>query len=170
MTGVVVWLTGLPAAGKTTLARAIHARLAVSARPGVVLDGDDLRGVLGVAGHHEAARNDFYARLSALAAYVADQGLVAIVAATAHRRAYRDAARARAPHFVEVHVATPLPTCEARDPKRLYARARAGDAPALPGVGVAYEPPVAPAVVPTRGDAGNAVHRVVELCLAAMRP
>jgi adenylylsulfate kinase len=142
MSGAVVWLTGLPASGKTTLAKKAREQLG-----GILLDSDELRDVLGTGSYDAAGRDDFYRRLGELAALLARQGHLVLVAATAPRRAHRDAARVLAPRFVEVYVATPLDECERRDPKGLYARARAGDAPALPGIGVPYEPPLAPEVV-----------------------
>lgn len=152
MTGAVVWLTGLPASGKSTLAAHLRTRLA-PLTPCVVLDSDEVRAALGALAYGGDARDAFYAALGQLAAVLARQGVVVIVAATAPRRAHRDAARAVAPAFLEVWVRTPRAVCEARDPKGLYARARGGD-PALatlPGVGAAYEPPVAPDVIADGG-------------------
>ena len=106
--GVVVWVTGLPSSGKSTLAR--------------------------------------------LAALLARQGLVILVPASSHRRAYRQAARRLAPRFLEVFVDVPLEECARRDAKGLYALARAGRAPNLPGAGAAYEPPLAPDVTARGGQ------------------
>jgi adenylylsulfate kinase len=151
--GAVVWATGLPSAGKSTFARALRERLRAAGRPALLLDGDAVRAALAPPpGYDEAGRDAFYATLGALALLAAGDGLVAVVAATAHRRAFRDRVRARAPRFVEVHVATPAGVCAARDPKGLWARARAGDAPALPGAGAEYEPPLAPEVVAADGE------------------
>jgi adenylylsulfate kinase len=97
---------------------------------------------------------------------LARHGHIVLVAATAPRRAYRDDVREAVPHFIEVHVATSRADSEARDPKGLYAKARAGEAPALPGVGVEYEPPDAPEVVAHGGldaHAASAVERMVLL-------
>ena len=160
--GAVVWITGLPSAGKSTLARALHARTPGS----VLLDGDDLHAILGVEAHDEPARDDFYARLAALAAHLAKQELIAIVAATAHRRAYRERARAMAPRFVEVFVATPIEECERRDDKGLYAKARRGEAPAMPGVGVAYEVPIETDVI-ARGGRDDAALALIAQALSA---
>ncbi len=160
MSGAVVWFTGLPASGKSTLAEQARRRLG-----GVLLDGDVLRDVLEVEDF--ADRDAFYRRLAALAALLAHQGHVVFVAATAPRRAHRDHARAIAPRFVEVHVATPLADCERRDPKQLYAKARRGEAPLLPGVGVPYEPPYTPEVTTGDGDAIAAIER--ELCRTSER-
>jgi adenylylsulfate kinase len=89
--------------------------------------------------------------LAGLAALLAREGHVVLVAATAPRRAYRDAAKGAAPDYAEVWVRTPLAECEARDTKGLYARAHRGEAPDLPGLGAAYEPPVAPDIVADGG-------------------
>lgn len=160
--GAVVWLTGLPASGKSTLAERIAAHLREVRVPSVVLDGDDVRDVLVPhPGHDEADRDAFYQTLGGLAALLARRGLVVVVAATAHRRAWRDHARHRAPRFVEVHVATPLDECRRRDPKGLYARA--ASLPDLPGVGVAYEAPLHPDVVAARGDDAASASAVLAL-------
>lgn len=160
MTGAVVWVTGLPSSGKSTLAASLAARLRDAGREPLVLDGDDVRAALVPRpGYDDAGRDAFYATLAGLAGLAARQGLVAIVAATAHRRAWRDRARAGAPRFVEVHVATPVEECRRRDAKGLYARAEA--AAALPGAGLAYEPPVSPEVVAPAGDDPRAVEAVL---------
>jgi adenylylsulfate kinase len=148
MSGVVVWFTGLPASGKTTLARMLCAQLR---RPCVLLDSDELRDVLDAGSYAVADRDAFYNRLGRLAAMLAGQGHVVLVAATASRRAHRDAARARTPRFIEVWLRTPLAICEQHDRKGLYARARAGDAPHLPGIGEPYEPPLHPEVTADHG-------------------
>ena len=162
--GTVVWVTGLPAAGKSLFAAEVKGRLDARGRAAVVLDSDALRAVLGGAlGYGSGDREAFYRALAELAALLAAQGLVVLVPATAHRRAFRAAARALAPRFVEVHVTTPLATCEGRDPKGLYAAARAGRAPDLPGVGLAYEPPETPEVVASGGLDSAAMERVLTL-------
>lgn len=142
----IVWFTGLPSSGKTTLARRVQARLAAAGRTSVVLDSDELREVLDAQSYAPDDRDRFYRSLAALAGLLARQGVVALVAATAPRREHRDRARAAGGRFLEVWVQTPLADCEARDPKGLYARARRGELAELPGVGMAYEPPLAPEV------------------------
>lgn len=155
--GAIVWFTGLPASGKTTLARRAQARLTAAGQPAVLLDSDELRDVLDAHSYAPGDRDRFYRALAALAALLARQGVVALVAATAPRREDRDRARGelgRGPapgRFVEVWVNTPLAACEVRDPKGLYAQARRGEAGQLPGVGVAYEPPVSPEVTADGG-------------------
>jgi adenylylsulfate kinase len=161
VTGAVVWLTGLPASGKSTLAARLATRLRESRRAVLVLDGDDVRAAMVPSpGYDEAARDGFYGTLANLAALAARQGLIALVPATAHRRRWRALARAAAPRFVEVHVATSLDECRRRDPRGVYARA---DLTAVPGVGVPYEAPDAADVVAPTGDDPVAADRVLAL-------
>jgi adenylylsulfate kinase len=160
--GAVVWLTGLPASGKSTLAERIAAALREARVAAVVLDGDEVREVIEPRpGHEPAARDAFYRTLAGLAALLARRGLVVLVAATAHRRAWRAHARELAPRFVEVHVATPLDECRRRDPRGLYARS--ASLPELPGVNVAYEPPEHAELVAPHGDDPRAADAVLAL-------
>ena len=147
MTGAVVWFTGLPASGKTTLARRVREQLE---GPSVILDSDELREVFAATGYSDHDRDAFYSALAELALLLARQGLAVLVAATAPRRAHRDVARA-APRFLEVWVNTSLAESAQRDVKGLYARARSGEVTALPGVGSPYEPPLSPAVIASGG-------------------
>jgi adenylylsulfate kinase len=159
-----VWVTGLPGAGKSSLAARIADRVRAAAMPCAVLDGDDVRAALGrPAGRGAAERDAFYGSLARLAALLARQGLVVVVAATANRAAHRDEARALAPRFLEVHVATSAAECERRDPKGLWAAARAGAAPGLPGVDASYEAPRAPDVTASGGFDAGAVDHVMAL-------
>jgi adenylylsulfate kinase len=158
LSGAVIWITGVPAAGKSTLAERLQARLPGAAR----LDGDELRAILG-GGYDPASRDAVYERLARLAALLAHQELIVIVAATAHRRAYRELARSLAPRFIEVFVDTPLSEAERRDPKGLYAAARAGAAPELPGIHIPYEPPERPDVRATGGHDATAIDGILRL-------
>jgi bifunctional enzyme CysN/CysC len=146
--GATVWITGLPASGKSTLAAALELRLVESGRPAYLLDGDNLRhGLNGDLGFSEADRAENVRRAAHVARLIADAGVVALVSLVSPYAAER--ARARALHdeaglpFLEVWVDTPLAECERRDPKGLYARARAGELPDLTGVGAPYEAPTA---------------------------
>ena len=154
--GATVWMTGLPASGKSTVAAAVEARLVGERRPAYVLDGDNLRhGLNGDLGFAAADRAENVRRTAEVSALLADAGVVVLVALVSPYRA--DRAAARAVHerlglpFLEVHVATSLEECERRDPKGLYARARAGELQHLTGVDDPYEPPEAPDLVVT-GD------------------
>jgi adenylyl-sulfate kinase len=147
--GATVWITGLPASGKSTLAAALEARLLAGGRPAYVLDGDNLRhGLNGDLGFSDDDRKENVRRTAEVSALLADAGVVALVALVSPFAADRDAARAAHDRhglaFLEVHVATTLQECERRDPKGLYARARAGELAGLTGVGAPYEPPQHP--------------------------
>ncbi len=160
--GTVVWITGLPGSGKSTLAASFAASARGSGMPCVVLDGDEVRAILGrPAGRGEADRDAFYDSLARLAAHLARQGLVVVVAATANRTAHREHARALAPRYVEVYVATAAAECERRDPKGLYAAARAGLAAGVPGIDAPYDPPAAPDVTASGGEDENAIERIL---------
>jgi adenylylsulfate kinase len=153
--GTVVWIVGLPSSGKSTLA----ARVAEALGLAVVLDGDEVRHALRpVPGYSEGERDAFYETLARLGALIARQGHVVLVAATAHRRAFRERARELAPRFVEVFVDTPLDECRRRDTKGLYARGEHQ----LPGVGVPFEPPEAPDLRVRPNDT-NAVQQILAL-------
>jgi adenylylsulfate kinase len=143
-----VWLTGLPASGKSTIARALSALLAGRGVRTVVLESDDLRRLFTPRPRYDAPERDrFYTALAELARFLAGDGVPVLVAATANLRAYRDRARAAIPRFLEVFVDCPLPVCRARDPKGIYRRAASGSAPNVPGVSAPYEPPLRPEVV-----------------------
>ena len=161
--GVVVWLTGLPSSGKTTLARAVHEALRSAGRASCLLDGDEVRAAVHPApGYGPTARDDQYATLADLAALLARQGLVVLVSATAHRCAFRERARRAAPRFVEVHVAASLEHCEGRDAKGLYRRARAGEITGMPGVDEPYEAPESAEVTASGGLDTAAVARIID--------
>ena len=160
--GAVAWVTGLPSSGKTALAGRLVDRIRAAGHPALLLDGDVVRAALvPPPAYDEEGRAAFYETLGNVALALAGQGLVVVVAATAHRRAFRDRVRLRAPRFVEVLVDVPAQTYAARDPKGLWAAARGGAAPALPGAGVAYERPHAPEVVASGGEDGRAVEDAV---------
>jgi bifunctional enzyme CysN/CysC len=141
--GAVVWLTGLPASGKSTLARALERSLFGRGGSPVLLDGDTLRaGLNRDLGFSAADRSENIRRLAEVATHLARNGHIAIVAAVSPSRDDRASARQIADTaFREIHVATPADICEGRDPKGHYAKARAGGLPAFTGIGNNYEPP-----------------------------
>ena len=143
---VVAWLTGLPGAGKSSLAEAADRALANHGRHVFVLDGDNLRlGLCADLGFEEADRAENVRRAAEVALLMGQAGLVVLVALVSPSRVGRGRARAIVEAgslpFLEVHVDTPLAVCEARDPKGLYARARAGRIAAFTGVSAPYEAP-----------------------------
>jgi adenylylsulfate kinase len=138
----VLWITGRPASGKSTLARVLAAELVSRGIRGTVVDSDEVRAAVTPAPTYSAEeRALFYRALAYLAARLAREGIVAVVAATAHAAEYRRWAREIAPRLFLVYARCPLAVAEARDPKGLYRRARAEGGSTLPGVGIDYEEP-----------------------------
>jgi adenylylsulfate kinase len=147
-TGVTVWFTGLPSAGKTTIANLVEKRLADVGRQVEVLDGDVVRQHLSRGlGFSKRDRDENIRRIGYVARLLTRHGVIVLVAAVSPYRAVRDELRAVIGDFVEVHVATDLATCRARDAKGLYARYDRGELRRLTGVDDPYEPPLAPELV-----------------------
>ncbi len=143
-----VWLTGLPASGKSAIARALLRELQARGLDPAALESDALRTAITPRPTYDDAERDlFYGALVHLGTYLVQHGVPVVFDATANRRAYRDAARAGIERLAEVFVDCPLEVCAARDPKGLYRRARDGQTDALPGVQAAYEPPLKPELV-----------------------
>lgn len=163
-TAFAVWLTGLPASGKSTIARALAAELAGKGIRAAVLESDVVRReITPEPKYGDADRDGFYATLAYLARLLVLHGVPVIVDATANRRAYRDRARAAIPRFFEVHVRCPLAVCQARDPKGIYRRGAEGSAQNVPGMSAPYEPPLLPEaqVDGERDDPAEAARRIV---------
>jgi adenylyl-sulfate kinase len=177
--GATVWLTGLSGSGKSTIASALGARLAARGLLSYMLDGDNLRhGLNGDLGFTEADRNENVRRVAEVARLFADAGVVALVPVISPYRAGRD--HARRIHedaglaFVEVFVDTPIDVCEERDPKGLFAKARAGELKGFTGIDDPYEPPLEPevmvsAVLTTPDEAAHAIEARLD-ALGAVGP
>ena len=157
--GATVWLTGLSGSGKSTVAVEVERLLVSTGRPAYLLDGDNLRqGLNGDLGFSAEDRTENVRRVGEVARLFADAGVVALVPVISPYRADRD--RVRSIHeladlpFVEVFVDTPLEVCEARDPKGLYAKARAGEITGFTGIDDPYEAPEAPELRLTPDDGG----------------
>jgi bifunctional enzyme CysN/CysC len=146
--GGVFWLTGLPSAGKSTVAMAVQRMLFDRGRHVYVLDGDTLRTTLNVdLGFSEEDRSENVRRTAAVAAALADAGLVVICALISPFAADREKARAAYPgRFFEIYIQCDLQTAEQRDVKGHYKRARAGEIPRFTGISSPYEPPAHPDV------------------------
>jgi adenylylsulfate kinase len=149
--GVTVWFTGLPSAGKTTIANLVGERLAEGGRPVGMLDGDVVRAHLSRGlGFSKADRDENIRRIGFVAGLLTGHGVTVLVAAISPYRAVRDEVRTtieRVGGFLEVHVAADLATCRARDVKGLYARQAREELRGLTGVDDPYEPPLAPELV-----------------------
>ncbi|BCI78417.1 adenylyl-sulfate kinase [Mycolicibacterium sp. TY66] len=150
--GATIWFTGLPASGKSTLAVAVERALVESGQVAYLLDGDNIRhGLSDDLGFSAGDRAENIRRVGHLARLLADSGVVALASLVSPLKSDRDTARelssvAKLP-FIEVYVSTPRTECERRDPKGLYARAKAGELRGLTGVDAPYEPPENPDLV-----------------------
>jgi adenylyl-sulfate kinase len=171
--GATLWFTGLPAAGKSTIAGAVEERLVGAGAPAFLLDGDNLRhGLNGDLGFEEGARTENVRRTAHVARLLAESGSIALVSLVspyaADRKAAAELHAAAELTFIEVFVDAPLDLCKQRDPKGLYARARAGELRDLTGVGAPYEAPVQPDLVLSSGHetVQAAVERVMRLLAA----
>ena len=160
--GLTLWLTGLSGSGKSTIAVELEKQLIAAGKPAYLLDGDNLRFGLNVdLGFSAEDRDENVRRVAHVARLFADAGIIALVPLVSPYRAARQLAReiheaAELP-FAEIFVDTPLEVCEARDPKGLYKKARAGEIKGMTGIDDPYEPPEAAEyrVTPDDGSAAE---------------
>ncbi|WOC12855.1 adenylyl-sulfate kinase [Gordonia sp. MP11Mi] len=159
--GATIWLTGLSGSGKSTIATELERRLVAEGRPAYLLDGDNLRhGLNADLGFSDDDRRENIRRTAEVASLFADSGAVSLVSLispfAAERQRAREIHAARDLPFFEVFVDTPLDSCEARDPKGLYAKARAGEIVQFTGIDSPYERPVTPEFVIRPSDGAPA--------------
>ena len=171
MRGATVWLTGLSGSGKSTVAVLLERMLVESGRPAYLLDGDNLRhGLNRDLGFSDEDRVENVRRVGEVARLLADAGLVALVSLvspyTADRARVRELHESDGLRFLEAYVNTPIDECERRDPKGLYARARAGELAGLTGVDDPYEPPLRPEIELRPGE--QPVEEAVAAVLAVL--
>ncbi|HLL91709.1 MAG TPA: adenylyl-sulfate kinase, partial [Solirubrobacteraceae bacterium] len=169
--GATLWFTGLPGAGKSTVAAAVEERLIEVGQPAFLLDGDNLRhGLNGDLGFDEVARRENVRRTAHVARLLAESGTVALVSLVSPYEADRVAAAALHEaddlRFLEIFVDAPLELCQQRDPKGLYARAQSGELSGMTGVGAPYEAPSAPDLV--LGSSRETVEEEVERVLGLL--
>lgn len=143
-----VWITGLPASGKSTIAAELSAQMTARGIDVVVLESDELRKVFTPHPQYDPEeRDNFYRQMVYVGALLTRHGIPVIFDATANRRAYRDRARQEIAKFLEIYIECPLATCMARDPKGIYRRGREGTAETVPGLQAEYEVPEKPDLV-----------------------
>jgi adenylyl-sulfate kinase len=145
----VIWLTGLSASGKSTLAGELERELFAQGKQVCLLDGDDVRhGLCSDLGFSPEDRRENIRRIGEVARLFVERGLICITAFISPYRRDRDLVRRLLPEgrFIEVFVNAPLAVCEARDPKGLYARARANQIPDFTGISAPYERPLEPEI------------------------
>ena len=169
--GMTLWFTGLSGSGKSSVAVEVEKQLIESGRPAYLLDGDNLRfGLNADLGFSAEDRDENVRRVAHVARLFADAGVIALVPLVSPYRAARQLARdlheAAGLPFAEVFVDTPLDVCEARDPKGLYAKARAGEITGMTGIDDPYEAPEDPEfrVTPSDGSPKQiAAHLIAQL-------
>lgn len=168
--GATIWFTGLSGSGKSTVAVEVERLLVAAGRPAYLLDGDNLRqGLNGDLGFAADDRTENVRRVGEVARLFADAGVVALVPVISPYVA--DRARVREIHalagvpFAEVFVDTPLEICEKRDPKGLYAKARAGEITDFTGIDAPYESPESPELRLTPDDGPPATQAAAVLTL-----
>ena len=164
----VLWFTGLSGAGKSTIANVVEAKLAEKKRHTYMLDGDNVRhGLNKDIGFTDADRVENIRRVGEVAKLFVDGGLIVLCSFISPFRAERAAIRQilEPGEFIEIFVSTPLETCEARDPKGLYAKARSGVLPSFTGIDSPYEPPEHADLVLDTASAGpeDLANRVIDL-------
>jgi len=140
--GFAIWITGLPASGKSTIAKALTKKLAEQGVKVQILESDELRRVLTPKpSYTEEERDNFYRALTYIGRLLVNNGVNVIFDATANKRKYRDEARKHIKRFLLVYAKCPLKVCMERDPKGIYKAALEGRATTVPGLQVEYEEP-----------------------------
>jgi adenylylsulfate kinase len=163
-----IWITGLPASGKSTVTSALARQLRERGVHVAVLESDVLRKMFSDQPRYdEQDRECFYGSLAFIGRVLTEYGVAVIFDATANRQSYRDRARLQIPKFMEVFVDCPLEVCMRRDPKGIYGKARQSEAAYVPGIQTAYEPPETPDVIVhgDRDDPEDAAKRIIDALL-----
>lgn len=166
--GFAIWITGLPASGKSTLAAALAEKLAAEGVNVQVLESDIMRIMLTPdLGYEHADREKFYHLLVTVGELLVQNGVNVIFDATAAERHIREEARYRLPRFLEVYLRCPLEVCEQRDPKHIYEKARQGLYSGVPGLQSPYEAPLHPEV--EVNSATGKIEQEAETVMAELR-
>jgi adenylylsulfate kinase len=145
--GCVLWLTGLPASGKSTLAEEVCKILESKGLAVEHLDGDKVREVFPQTGFDRAARDEHIRRVGFLASRLERHGVVVVASFISPYQESRDSVRGMCKNFYEIYLNTPLEVCKSRDPKGLYRKAMEGKITNFTGIQEPYEPPLHPQLV-----------------------
>lgn len=166
--GFAIWLTGLPASGKSAIAATLKPKIEALGLRVEVLESDELRRALTPSPTYSREERDlFYRALAFFGSRLVAHGVTVVFDATANRRAYRDSARELIPNFIEVAVECPIEVCMARDKKGTYKKGQAGESVTVPGLQDTYEAPLHPDL---RIDGtGTSPEAAADLILAALR-
>jgi adenylylsulfate kinase len=168
-TAFAIWITGLPASGKSTIASALRPELEGIGLTVEVLESDEVRRVITpTATYSEAERALFYRALAFAGQKLVAHGVTVIFDATASRRVYRDFAKSLVPHFVEVFAECPLAICMERDRKGTYHKGQVGESLTVPGLQSPYEAPINPdlRVDTTTTPSSDAARQILDLVKA----
>lgn len=143
-----IWITGMPASGKSTIRKALVKRLEEAGIHAQVLESDELRKIITPKPSYSLEeRDNFYRIMAYIGELLVRNGINVIFDATANKRSYRDKARGAITNFIEVFVKCPLAVCMQRDPKGIYKKAKEGKAATVPGLQELYEEPLNPEII-----------------------
>ena len=161
-----IWITGLPASGKSTIVSALKPQLEGLGLTVEVLESDEVRRVITpIPTYSESERDLFYRALAFAGQKLVAHGVTVVFDATASRRVYRDFARSVIPCFIEVAVECPLTTCMERDWKGTYRKGQLGESLTVPGLQSPYEAPITPdlRIDSTTTPSGDAARKILDL-------
>jgi adenylylsulfate kinase len=164
-----IWITGLPASGKSMIASTLKPQLEGLGLTVEVLESDEVRRVITpTPTYSEAERDVFYRALAFTGQRLVAHGVIVVFDATASRRVYRDFAKSVIPRFIEIAVECPLTTCMERDRKGTYRKGQRGDSLTVPGLQSPYESPIDPdlRIDTTTTPSGDAARQICELVKA----
>jgi adenylylsulfate kinase len=164
-----IWITGLPASGKSTIVSALIPQLEAAGLEVEVLESDEVRrAVTPIPTYSEAERDLFYRAVAFTGQKLVAHGVTVVFDATASRRVYRDFAKSLIPRFIEVAVECPLATCMERDQKGTYRKGQQGVSLTVPGLQSPYEAPINPdlRIDTTTTSSGDAARQIRDLVKA----
>ena len=161
-----IWITGLPASGKSTIVSVLKPQLEAMGLAVEVLESDEVRRVITpTPTYSESERDLFYRAMAYTGQRLVAHGVTVVFDATASRRLYRDFARSVIPRFIEVSVECPLRTCMERDRKGTYLKGQRGESLTVPGLQTPYEAPINPdlRIDSTTTPSGEAARKILDL-------